>query len=341
MRPFLQRAVAGVAAMVVLAFAAPAYADNNQTFMDATGDNQGAGTANFALDIISTNVDSKDNGLVTFTVTVQSPVANQGQLMFNGDEVDVLIDADQNPSTGDPNGFEAGFKAFGNDGQPPTAQFCNLSATNQLTCEPILAQNFASSVMGQQETLTFKLVQSDLTTIGFTVVTSYPNGAGGFNHDLLPDTGLDSFDLRADPDGDGYTGDGDACPNTPAGQFDTNHDGCPGPYLKLPLISIRYGGFTTTSSTVRYSSFSVVEIPAKATVKVQTGKSTFSRKGPGAIAGLANRTLASGTKITITVSQPGHCNSQRVIRISPRAGPGFVTLSNRTGIKPGGSIGCA
>lgn len=339
MRRYLRQSLAAVAAVVALALTGSANAANSGIFSDPAGDNGGAGTSSFALDVISTQVVSQDNGLVTFTVTLQTPDVFQGK-MFLGDEVDVLVDGDNNPSTGD-NGLEGEFKAFGantsvTDNQPVTGQFCSLSGTNLLACEPILPENFSSvDVPPTNHVLTFTLVQSDLTTIGFAVVTTFSS-----NHDRLPDTGFIPFDLRADPDGDGKTGDGDLCPTKPGGNYDTDDDGCPGPYLVLPKIGIKYGPYVKSSAWVRYSSFGV-NVPSSVNVTVRAGRQTFRRHGSGVIRGLTGRTLAAGLTITITISQPGHCSSQRVIRIRPSSSNGYVDVSNRAGIKPGGGIACA
>ena len=87
---------------------------------DATGDNEGAGTNAYADDIISTRVESGDDGRVTFTVTLRTADAQGGHLYHGRYAVGIYIDADQDQSTGD-QGDEAAFVAFGRDGQEPQA----------------------------------------------------------------------------------------------------------------------------------------------------------------------------------------------------------------------------
>jgi hypothetical protein len=173
--------------------------------------------------------------------------------------------------------------------------------------------------------------------------TGGPNGdeeAGSCcNVDLAPDSGYYDFDVRADPDADGISGFADLCPNKKGGPFDRDGDGCPGPYETLPPVKIRYAGFLRTSSFVSYRGFAVTDVPRRAVVKVRAGNRTFRRIGSGVIPGLNNRPLAAGLRITITISRPGFCSSQRIIRIQPSASSGYVTLREDV-LRPGGGIVC-
>ena len=85
----------GLVALVTLVLAAPAYGANSQVFEDAAGDNEGAGTTSYAADIISTRVESQDNGDVTFTVTLRNAAGS----LVNGDSC-IFVDSDRNQSTG-------------------------------------------------------------------------------------------------------------------------------------------------------------------------------------------------------------------------------------------------
>jgi hypothetical protein len=187
--------------------------------------------------------------------------------------------------------------------------------------------------------LTFNFTQGNWFGIRLSAFTSYPRDGGGFNEDLAPDSGYYDFDVRADPDGDGVSGTADLCPTKKGGQFDRDGDGCPGPYETLPPIKIRYAGFVFTSSFVSYRGFAVVAVPRRTIVNVRVGNRTYRRIGSGVIPGLNNRPLPAGLRITITISRPGFCSSQRVIRIQPGAANGYVNVRESV-VRPGGGIVC-
>lgn len=320
--------LAGLIAILMLALVGPASGGNSQLFEDAVGDNQGAGTGFYAVDIISARATSQDDGLISFAVTIRTE-SPQGGNLENGDAVGVYVDSDHNQSTGD-EGYEAAFRAYGATGEAPYAEFCRVVET-QLSCEPIGSENFSSVVTPPNtQVLTFTLYQSNWFTVQFLVATQFTT-----NFDYAPDDAFFEYDVRADPDGDGVSGQGDSCPNKSGGRFDRDFDGCPGPLKTLPKIGIRYSGLSKSSSSIRFSSFGVTGIPSQAGVKVRAGGSTFTRRGSGSIGGLANRTLSAGQTITITVSRTGWCTQVRVIRIKPQAANGYINVSERV-VHPAG-----
>ena len=328
--------LAALLAAVVLACAAPAGAANSASYTDPAGDNQGAGTANYAADIISLQVSSQDNGDMTVTITLESG-PTQG-VLFSGDFVQIGFDDDADPSTGE-GGFEGAVRAYGQGtAAPPLGELCRLQPdTSQLACEPYPV---TSTVSAPNHVLTFTFSQGNWFAIRIAAFTSYPRADGSCcNVDLAPDSGYYDYDVRADPDGDGVSGFADLCPNKKGGPFDRDADGCPGPYETLAPVKIRYAGFIRTSSFVSYRGFAVTAVPRQAVVKVRAGNRTFRRIGSGVISGLNNRPLAAGLRITITISRPGFCSSQRIIRIQPSAATGFVTLRESV-LRPGGGIVC-
>ena len=111
----------GLVALVTLALVAPAHGANSQVFDDAVGDNGGAGTNSFAADIISTRVESADNGDLTFTVTLKIATATGN--LESGDVLQIFIDSDKNQNTGIL-GDEAKIEAYGVTNGAPFAQFC-------------------------------------------------------------------------------------------------------------------------------------------------------------------------------------------------------------------------
>jgi hypothetical protein len=327
----------GLVTAVALACASPGVAANSATFTDPTGDNEGAGTVNYAQDIVSVQVVSEDDGGMTFIVTVQSAPANQGTL-FPGDRVQIEIDADSDPSTGD-QGLEAALIADGQGaGRTPSGAICRLQPdSNQLACE---AFAITSTVSPPNHVLTFTFEQGNWFDIRFSVFTTFPRTDGSCcNMDAAPNTGQFDFDVRADPDQDGVSGAADGCPTKPGGRFDTDDDGCPGPLGTLPPIRIRFDGFTRTSSSVTFRGFGVTEVPPGVLVKVKVGNKTYTRRGSGVIRGLNGKRLPAGLKITLTTSAPGFCSWQRVIRIRPGASTPFVTVSDKF-LRPPGGVEC-
>jgi len=312
--------------LAVLALASPAGASNSQTFSDPVGDNEGAGTGAYAYDITSVRVESEDDGLVTFTVTLKGDPAQGGKL-WSGDAVGIFIDVDRDQSTGD-QGDEVAFRAFGRDNEDPQAQFCR-SIEGPLSCQAISLGDFTSVASAQDtQVLTFRLQQGNWFTINFQVITYFND-----NNDFAPGPDFTSYfdyDVRADPDGDGFSGISDDCPTRAAGRFDRDHDGCPGPYRTLPRIGVSYRNVSKSSSSIRFSGFAVTGVPNQAGVRVKAGRATFSRRGSGPI-----RSLFSGQTVTITVSRPGFCTRVRVLKVKPGSPRGWVSVSERS-VRPAG-----
>ena len=311
--------LAGLIALVALVLVAPAQGANSQVYDDAVGDNDGAGTNNFAADIISTRVESSDNGDVTFTVTLRNAT---GQLQ-NGDVLEIFVDSDRDQSTGI-QGDEFLIEAFGVTGQEPYLQFCN-PGQGDWSCQHDTA---SSHVFTAPETHVFSFTFGTAwSAVQFLVQTEYG--------DKLDQSGYWEFDLRADTDGDGINGFADKCPTKPGGRFDGNHDGCPGPYKSMPKIGIKYGPWTKTFTSVRYSAFGVTGVPSSAKVKVRAGGATFTRRGSGSIPGLARRNLPAGMTITFTASRDGWCSQVRTIKIKPSSSNGYINIGERL-IHPAG-----
>jgi hypothetical protein len=329
--------LAGLVAAFALAWASPAGAGNNVTFQDPVGDNQGAGTANYAADIISLQVVSEDDGGMTFTLTVQT-ASGDGGVLYPNDFIEIDIDADSDPTTGD-QGREAALLAVGQGpGQPPLAQICRFQEdSGQLACE---AFSVGSVISPPNHVLTFRFDQANWFRIAIAVGTFYPRADSSCcNVDFAPDSGFFDFDVQADADHDGVSGFADECPTKPGGRFDRDGDGCPGPYVSLPPIRLRYDAVFKASSFVSYRGFGVTGVPRGVVVKARAGGKTYQRRGSGLIPGLNNRALPAGLVITFTSSKPGSCSSQRIIRIKPGASTGFITLRDAV-VRPGGGIDC-
>ena len=99
------RKASAVLLLLVLAAVAPAAsagptraASNSQTFLDSTGEDPNA------PDITSIVVSNDDSGLVTFKVNISNRPTLTSDM-----EIDLSLDTDANPATGDPNAFGADF----------------------------------------------------------------------------------------------------------------------------------------------------------------------------------------------------------------------------------------
>ena len=103
----------------------------------------------------------------------------------------------------------------------------------------------------------------------------------------------------------------------------------------MPKIGIKYGPWTKTFTSVRYSAFAVTGVPSSAKVKVRAGGATFTRRGSGSIPGLARRNLPAGMTITFTASRDGWCSQVRTIKIKPSSSNGYINIGERL-IHPAG-----
>jgi hypothetical protein len=130
--------------------------------------------------------------------------------------------------------------------------------------------------------------------------------------DSAPNAGFFSFDTRggqgADADGDGVPDAVDACLEVAGGRYDTNHNGCPGPFPKLekPTLSFRGGRVT---GGLKFTSVTLGDVPAGAKVVIKHGSRTQTTtkrgSGPLQIRILVGRVLPFNSIITITVTKPG------------------------------------
>jgi len=92
----MKRLVAALALFVLVAAAPAAFAGNSQTFLDSTGENPAA------PDITSIVVSNDDAGLITFQVNISNRPSLTSDM-----EIDLFLDTDANPATGDPESYGA------------------------------------------------------------------------------------------------------------------------------------------------------------------------------------------------------------------------------------------
>jgi hypothetical protein len=306
----VMRFLALAAALAVLSLTLPAAsrADNNGYFTDPSGDNQGG--YGLAPDISFVAITTKDAGQVRVQVGLYDP----GSRLADGQGVGIFIDWDANAKTGDPklNGIDSEEFAFGSASGQPTFQLCDYS--DRWTCSGLKAGEASDKPTGTSlaHVLTFSTSQSNWFHIKVFVV-AYKNQAGQLYSDRAPDSGSYSFNVGADPDGDGYSGQGDACPTVPAGKVDLNKNGCPD---RLPVPKYVYG-VTGAAGGLLLSSFQILNAPNGTTATVRLPGRSLHRAGSGALAGMAGRTLRVGSSLTILYSHPQRPGRFVVLRVTP------------------------
>jgi hypothetical protein len=305
-----------VVALVALTIVPGSGASNRGTFVDDTGDHQGAGTASYAADIRSVEIVTDDLGSITFRVGL----ANNPPRLVTGDTVRVQVDSDQNLSSGI-GGYELELRAMGTASpSPPNFEFCVVDRRlNIWTCQPGTQGNYT-----QEETGTGTLALSfrfnhPWRIFNFRVVTEY---SGLF--DVAPNTGHFTYETRADPDGDGIYGSGDKCPTRSAKPFDSDFDGCAGPYKRLPRPGVNWFANFVRGGLV-FTSFRATNAPPGTTVTVRAGGRSATRRGSGPMPRMLNRYLRVGSTIVMSFRRPGHCTSTRLFRVVP-SGSGRYTV---------------
>lgn len=291
-----------VACAVVLGSgAASASSTGNHTvFTDPAGDNQQSSSTVYASDIRQVDLASQDNGQVKFAVTLVDGPAK----LVTGDELGIYIDYDRKSSTGQ-NGFDLELVATGGS-----------SGTSFLLCK--FAQNTTcsdgpSGWAHDQATGTSTHVV-DFTVSGFGVaafdfgaVESYKPNSTTTLTDIAPNSGLWTFETRADPDGDGLFGVADKCPSVPArGKFDRNNNGCPGPFGVIGTREPHFQG-TLHQTFLHLNDLRVTGVPPGSKVTFSSSRGGDSATANSAGIARSRRVTGDfryGSMITIRITKP-------------------------------------
>jgi len=221
--------LAAVCAATIGGAASAAGTGNGVRFTDPTGDAETSGTNNYASDIRQVDVTSTDRGVVHISVTL----ADADARLVQGDELSVLIDYDRNRNTGQ-SGFDLELIATGHAAGTPTSfVLCRLGA--QSSCETGPDGWAHDQPSGSGLHVVDFILTMGTPAFDFGIVESYTQpGTTTSLTDTAPNSGLWTFELKADPDGDGLHGTADACPSVAArGKFDSNNNGCPGPFKSI------------------------------------------------------------------------------------------------------------
>ena len=297
----------------------PASASNSQSFTDPSE----GGTA---PDISAVRVSNDDVGGVDIEITVLGKPR-----LSPGDFVAVFADTDGNPGTGNPQvfGADTSLTALGTT-STPQYNFCTWEAGA-----------FKCSNFGQWSDTSLSTVSHVLRmglTLGskkngrmnFTVGSSFTDPTTkAQTFDRAPDNATWVYNIvivQADTDRDGVRGAADKCPRTPAGRFDRNRNGCPGPY---PLINsdpqnpgTASGGQTTFSRVV----FRQVPPGAKVVITAAGVKETVRASSAGSAPSKAmKRSFRDGTVITVRITKPGYVGYHGQLRVGPPQGLKLIT----------------
>jgi hypothetical protein len=292
--------VAGVCSFVIGGAALARSSGNSVRFTDPTGDNQSSSSSNYASDIRTIDVTSQNNGVVHISVTL----ADADARLVSGDELDVFIDYDRNRSTGS-SGFDLDLVATGGStASATTFALCRLGS--QVSCE-----SGPSGWAHDQPAGTGLHVVDFYLTMGvpafdFNVVETYSTSTSSLT-DTAPNSGLYTFELKADPDGDGIHGSADLCPSVPArGVLDRNNNGCPGPFSSIrPQVHFKGVAFP---SSLNLTSLRVTALPAGATVVFSSphGGDRVTASSSGTVKSRRVKgTFRYGSRITIRVTKRG------------------------------------
>jgi hypothetical protein len=313
--------LAAVLAILVLVLPGASAAGNHAVFTDPVGDNQGG--SGYASDITSVEITSADDGGFSIKVAMNDP---QGHL-FAGDVLNVGIDSDQNASNGfQGTGYDNYMQEFGSASGPPRFVFCNY--IDRLDCSDYSGSEATDVPTGpNSHVVTFNNSQGGWTAIRLYAQETFTSSVTGAR--FFDTTSVFSFDMNADPDGDGSTGSADKCPTIKAGKTDKNRDGCPDP---LPRPHYTYVWADSSAPIVAFREFRVTGAPSGATVTVRYPGGVARRRGSGAIKGIAGRALHVGSSVTIILSSPTRVGSFLVLRV----GSGGVSTV-RGGCTPVGS----
>jgi hypothetical protein len=317
-----------VATAVLLAFAAVAVAgaSNRLAFSDDAFDNQGHGTAEYASDIRSVEIATDDVGGITIRVTLTTEGADAAGL-FAADNIHVQVDSDRNRGTGI-GGYELELRARGSSDGTPVFEFCVVDSRLVIwTCQPGTQGNYSQQATGANTYVLSFAFNHPWRAFDFRVTSEYLG-----RMDIAPNSGHWLYETRADPDNDGVFGTGDRCPRRSSRPFDSDGDGCAGPYKRLPVPGAEWRARIVGGGLV-FVSFRIANAPPGTSVTVRAGGRSATRRGSGLVRGMVNRFAATGSTIVVSYRRPGRCTSTRFLRVV-RTGNSFTLRPTRLTFAP-------
>jgi hypothetical protein len=305
-------AVALAAVLVAGLIGASAYAGTSTTFTDETGDNPGGAAPDVTHTIVSI-----DDG--TIRLEVETP---NRQSLAPTDGITVYLNTDLDGTTGEA-GSDYRIEAYGG------AAGVALSRWTGSAWVPAGVASFTASFSGGIDA---RFRASDLgidAGFSFFVYSAADNQDADYAPSNATAGGRYTFDPTADVDGDGVIAVDDDCPTKPAGSFDPNANGCPGPFESIEPVfrrtTIFSGGLT------RFESPRFIGLPAgaKAVAKRGSRRETLTANADGvARSRLLDGTFAPGTVFTVLITKKNWIGySARLIVTSQ--GPGIKVTQKR------------
>lgn len=303
-----RRGIVTAVVLVALAAVAVAGASNRSTFTDDALDNQGHGTADYASDIRAVEIATDDVGGITIRVTLTTEGADSAGL-FSADNIHVQVDSDRNRGTGI-GGYELELRARAASDRTPIFEFCVVDARLVIwTCQPGTQGNYSQTATGPNTYVLSFSFNHPWRAFDFRVTSEYLG-----RMDVAPNSGHWTYETRADPDNDGVFGTGDRCPRRSSRPFDSDSDGCPGPFKRMPVPGAEWRARVVGGGLV-FVSFRISNAPAGTSVTVRSGGRNATRRGSGLVRGMVNRFAASGSTIAVSFRRSGRCTSTRLLRV--------------------------
>ncbi len=119
-------------------------------------------------------------------------------------------------------------------------------------------------------------------------------------------------------------GDSDKCPSQAAGRFDSNKNGCPGPYA-LIRPRIKYGRLTTSQGIVFIEEMAISGLPPGSVVTmdgVVRGSALVGPSGTWRVNDSDQRLdVRGGASIALRITKRGFIGYDAVLRITTTRGP--------------------
>ena len=290
---------------------------------DPAGDATGAGA-----DI--TRIDAS-NDSTTWTLRVAAP--NHPGLQAT-ENMQVYLDTDRNRSTGT-NGYDFRVRVFGGDPMPIALE---RWTGGWGAADGLLSSSFDAG-------LTARLSRTALGVAGsvdLAVLTV--DGRTGLLSDLAPGPSLSErwtytfASAQTDSDRDGVANPADRCPSVPAGPYDANRNGCPGPFPQIKA-HVAYL-FRLSAGSVYYTQLQVKDVPAASAVVLAGDGVREVRKGAGASRTLIRHRFGAGDVIKLTATKRGWIGYYAEFRV---LATGHLALKRRACTSPTGTapIACA
>jgi hypothetical protein len=284
--PLTSARAAALAACAVLGFgaltASAGAVDTSETYSDPAGDS-GAGP-----DIVEVTLASSGG-----TLAVEVRVPNRVTLDAN-EEVALYLDTDRNPSTGAFFGVDYFFQVLNGvrmrraDGSA-YVDYAPASFTGSFS-DGVFRASVDLVDIGAPELF-------DMFTWSWRAVVT----------DFVPDQGKLTFDMR-DSDDDGVADGQDACFKVPGGRWDTNDNGCPGPFPDVPRPVLAYRWLAVPGG-VRLTKATLDPVPNGAKVVAQSGgvRQTLTKRPghPAALGRFVGRVIDFGDVLTVTITKAG------------------------------------